>query len=76
VQKSLNGMIVQRWLPAISKDVETHLSKIFSKCVIYSLDVDESTDITSTVQMCIFMNKDISAAAKEIVWITKIKNLK
>jgi hypothetical protein len=47
-------MTVQRWIPDISKDVETQFSKVNNKCVHFSLAADETTDITSTVQICIF----------------------
>jgi len=44
----------QRRTADISKDIETHLSDKFNKCVDYSLNVNESMDITSTARMCIF----------------------
>jgi len=47
-------MALQRRVPDISKDVGTHLSDIFNKCVYCSLNADESMDITSTAQICIF----------------------
>jgi hypothetical protein len=46
-------MTVKSLVDDISKDVETELPDIFNKCLYYSLTVDESTDITSTSQMCI-----------------------
>jgi acetyl-CoA carboxylase beta subunit len=49
-------MTVQRWKHEISKDVETELSEIFSKCVYCSLTVD-STDINSNVKICIFAHE-------------------
>jgi hypothetical protein len=42
------------------KDAEIKLSEIFDKCVYCSLTIDESTDITSTAQICIFVRGETS----------------
>jgi hypothetical protein len=46
-------MTVDTQIADISKDVETELPKILKKYVYYPLTVDESMDITSTVQMVV-----------------------
>jgi hypothetical protein len=51
---SLNQITIQRQAADISKHVETHFHKTLNKCVYYSLAVDESLDVTSAAQMCIF----------------------
>jgi len=49
---TLKRMTVQRRIADISKHPETQLTEIFNKCVYFALTVDQSTDITSTAQMC------------------------
>jgi hypothetical protein len=47
----LNQVTVQMHVAEILKHVSTLFSDILDACV-YSLPVNESTDITSTAQMC------------------------
>jgi hypothetical protein len=47
----LNRLTVQKQVAEISKHVSTLFSDILDACV-HSLPVNESTDITSTAQMC------------------------
>jgi hypothetical protein len=51
---SLNGITVQRRVSDSSEDAEAQLSVIFNKCAYYSLNVQKSMDITSTVHIFVF----------------------
>jgi hypothetical protein len=52
---TVNRMIVQKQMVDNSKDVEIQFSKLLKKCVYSSLAVDESENITSSAQMCMFL---------------------
>jgi putative ubiquitin-RnfH superfamily antitoxin RatB of RatAB toxin-antitoxin module len=51
---SLNRMTIQRRITDISADIVTKFSTIFKNCIKFSLAVDESTDVTSIAQLCIY----------------------
>jgi len=46
-------MTVKMQIADISKYVKTQLSELLYICINYSPNFDESTDMTSTTQMCI-----------------------
>lgn len=51
---SLNRMTIQRRITEITADIGITCSKIFQNCIKFSLAVDESTDVTSIAQLCIY----------------------
>jgi hypothetical protein len=55
VGASHNEVIVQKQIIDNPKNVET-LSKLFNKCVYYSLDVDASVDVMLAAQMCMSLH--------------------
>jgi len=52
---SLNRMTMQRRIIDMSSQIKGKFSEVTNKFVYYSLAVDESTDITSTSQLAIFI---------------------
>lgn len=72
---SLNRMTVQRRISDLSGDIVDQLKKEANKFVYFSLALDESTDVTSTAQLLVFVRgvTDDFSVHEELVGLSSLK---